>query len=489
MGCGYSSALTTLPEIHQKVLLQTDANAETAVKPLPAKIDVSADSDPSKSFQKLSIKPKVAVVLDFADVAKQVSHAKYRRLRTTSNWLLRRLQAIAAESNVLPSVRPRKVHITSDVNTIGVNPAAEQDAANRVPRLNKMITERLSDLPAAEGKVAVEYVWLGNLGPVGEDMRCKSRTMDKAPSSVADLPDWNFDGSSTGQAPGHDSEVLIRPQRLYRDPFRGGNNCIVLCDCYTPAGEAIPTNTRAHCARVMSSVAHLHPWFGLEQEYCIMTTDHQPVGWPRGGYPAPQGPYYCSVGTDKAFCRDIVEAHYRACLYAGVMISGINGEVLPGQWEFQVGPAEGVRAGDDLVMARFLLHRIAEEYGFVISFDPKPVPGEWNGTGCHTNVSTEPMRKPGGFEVIKAALEKLSTKHDEHIALYGQGNERRLTGKHETAPISEFRWGVADRGASIRVPRSTAADGFGYFEDRRPASNMDPYLVTAKIMKTICSVE
>mmetsp|Transcript_45682 Transcript_45682/g.76271 ORF Transcript_45682/g.76271 Transcript_45682/m.76271 type:complete len:362 (+) Transcript_45682:122-1207(+) len=352
------------------------------------------------------------------------------------------------------------------------------------PVLDKSITAKFYELDTG-GKVQAEYVWLGNLGPVGEDMRCKTRTLDSVPDDVSKLPDWNFDGSSTGQAPGHDSEVMIRPRRIYRDPFRGAPHILVLCDTYTPDGTPIPSNTRADCARVMELIKDEKIWFGLEQEYTLFTADRTPLGWPRNGYPAPQGPYYCSIGTDHAFGRDVIEAHYRACLYAGVVISGINGEVLPGQWEFQVGPCVGVQAGDDLTMARFLLHRVAEEYGIIASFDPKPIPGDWNGSGCHTNVSTEKMRGPGGYELIKAAMEKLSKKHAEHIAVYGAGNDRRLTGRHETASINNFKWGVADRGASIRIPRGTEATGMGYFEDRRPASNMDPYLVTGRIVKTI----
>jgi len=259
-----------------------------------------------------------------------------------------------------------------------------------------------------------------------------------------------------------------------------------MCDTYTPDGDPLPTNTRYRAAKVFEKVVLHKPWFGIEQEYTLLTTTKRPLGWPEGGYPAPQGPYYCSVGADRAFGRQIVEAHYRACLFAGIAIAGINAEVLCGQWEYQVGPLEGIHAADHLWVSRYLLHRVAESFGVLVTFDPKPVSGDWNGSGCHTNYSTETMRNPGGLTIIFKAVEKLSKKHLEHIEIYGIGNGRRLTGKHETASMHEFTSGVGHRGCSIRIPCQTTKDGFGYFEDRRPASNMDPYLVTSKLVETTC---
>nr|CAD1832572.1 unnamed protein product [Ananas comosus var. bracteatus] len=315
-------------------------------------------------------------------------------------------------------------------------------------------------------KIIAEYIWIGGSGM---DIRSKARTLPGPVTDPSKLPKWNYDGSSTGQAPGEDSEVILYPQAIFKDPFRRGTTFLY------------------NAAKIFShpDVAAEVPWYGIEQEYTLLQKDVKwPLGWPLGGYPGPQGPYYCSAGADKSFGRDIVDSHYKACLYAGINISGINGEVMPGQWEFQVGPAVGISAGDELWVARYILERITEIAGVVLSFDPKPIEGDWNGAGAHTNYSTKSMRDDGGYEVIKKAIEKLGLRHKEHIAAYGEGNERRLTGRHETADINTFLWGVANRGASIRVGRDTEKNGKGYFEDRRPASNMDPYVVTSMIAET-----
>ncbi|KAF2317562.1 hypothetical protein GH714_024690 [Hevea brasiliensis] len=322
--------------------------------------------------------------------------------------------------------------------------------------LSDLVNLNLSDTTE---KIIAEYIWIGGSGM---DVRSKARTLNGAITDPQKLPKWNYDGSSTGQASGDDSEVILHPQAIFRDPFRRGNNILVMCDAYTPAGEPIPTNKRHSAAKIFShpDVVAEEPWYGIEQEYTLLQKQVRwPIGWPAGGYPGPQGPYYCGVGADKAFGRDIVNSHYKACLYAGINISGINGEVMPGQ-------------------------RITEIAGVVLSFDPKPIEGDWNGAGAHANYSTKSMRSDGGYEVIKKAIEKLGLRHREHIAAYGEGNERRLTGRHETADINNFLWGVANRGASVRVGRETEKAGKGYFEDRRPASNMDPYVVTSMIAET-----
>lgn len=359
--------------------------------------------------------------------------------------------------------------------------ASVKSANSTVNRVEQLLN---LDVTPYTDKIIAEYIWIGGSGI---DLRSKSRTVSKPVEHPSELPKWNYDGSSTGQAPGEDSEVILYPQAIFKDPFRGGNNILVICDTYTPQGEPIPTNKRYKASQIFSDpkvVAEV-PWYGIEQEYTLLQPNVKwPLGWPVGAYPGPQGPYYCGVGADKSFGRDICDAHYKACLYAGINVSGTNGEVMPGQWEFQVGPSVGIEAGDHIWVARYILERITEQAGVVLSLDPKPVEGDWNGAGCHTNYSTKSMRDEGGYEVIKKAILNLSLRHREHISAYGEGNERRLTGKHETASINTFSWGVANRGCSIRVGRDTEKQGKGYLEDRRPASNMDPYVVTSLLAET-----
>ncbi|XP_067280781.1 glutamate-ammonia ligase (glutamine synthase) c, partial [Pseudorasbora parva] len=297
---------------------------------------------------------------------------------------------------------------------------------------------------------------------------------------LVDIPEWDFcqQGSST--------EMLLAPVCMFRDPFILDPNKLILCEVLNHTKEPAESNHRNSCNKVMEKVKDLHPWFGMEQEYTLLGVDGHPYGWPRLGL------YQCSVGSDRAFGRDIVDCHYKACLYAGIKISGTNAEVMPSQWEFQVGPCEGIEMGDHLWMARFLLHRVCEDFGVVATLDPKPMTGDWNGAGCHINVSTLQMREEGGIEHIDKAIEKLSKCHAEHIRVYdprgGEDNKRRLTGRHETASINDFSAGVANRGASIRIPRQVGQEKCGYFEDRRPAANCDPYAVTCAMART-CMLE
>merc|ERR1712055_1060067 len=354
---------------------------------------------------------------------------------------------------------------------------------------DKAVLEKYMTLSQGS-KVQATYIWIDG---TGQGIRSKTKTLDKKPEKLEELPVWNYDGSSCYQADGPNSDVYITPVKMYPCPFRRGDNLLVLCEAYNYKDEPMKTNKRKACLEVMEKTKELQPWFGIEQEYTLLDQDRHPFGWPKNGFPGPQGPYYCGVGASRVYGRDIVEAHYRCCLYAGINISGTNAEVMPAQWEFQVGPTEGIDMGDDLWVARYLLERVAEDFGVVVSFDPKPMMGDWNGAGAHCNYSTKAMREKGGMEHIEAAINKLRKKHVSHIKQYdpneGRDNERRLTGSHETSSIHDFSSGVANRGASIRIPREVSKIGFGYLEDRRPSSNCDPYSVTMVIVKTTCLEE
>ena len=341
-----------------------------------------------------------------------------------------------------------------------------------------------------------EYIWLDGAEPT-QQLRSKTRVLSTdalGEVGLSTFPEWGFDGSSTNQADGGDSDLLLKPVNFVRDPIRGGKNVLVLCEVLNSDGTPHETNGRARLrAALADGGAGEEPWVGFEQEYTLLR-DGRPLGFPAGGVPGPQGPYYCSVGASVAFGREVSEAHAQACIRAGLMIYGTNAEVMPGQWEFQIGyrgvegeSADPLNVSDHLWIGRWLLHRIAESSGITVSFDNKPMKGDWNGAGNHTNFSTRSMRTPGsGLAAIEAAIEALEARHQLHVLHYGAGLAERLTGLHETCSIDEFRGGVADRGASIRIPRSVGERGCGYLEDRRPGANCDPYVVSALLIEAIC---
>jgi glutamine synthetase len=281
---------------------------------------------------------------------------------------------------------------------------------------------------------------------------------------------------------------------MVKNPLLGDGNYLVMCEVLTEDHQPHPSNTRYLLRKVLEAGASKdEPWFGFEQEYTLFKNG-RPLGWPESGYPGPQGPYYCGVGNARVYGRDLVEAHTEACLDAGIMIYGTNAEVMPAQWEFQIGyrgisteSADPLNVTDHMWFARWLLYRLGEEAEIEVSLDNKPVLGDWNGAGQHTNFSTRAMRDPKtGMANIEKAITLLAAKHEDHITLYGDGNEQRLTGAHETCSIKEFRSGVADRGCSIRIPRGVANNGYGYLEDRRPGANADPYQVAMVLLKTVC---
>ena len=342
-----------------------------------------------------------------------------------------------------------------------------------------------------------EYIWIDGAVPT-RFVRSKARVVDVGKNpSIEDFPEWSFDGSSTNQAEGHDSDCLLQPVAFIEDPVRGEGNYLVMTEVLNPDGTPHNSNSRAQLREVLDAgAAAQEPWVGFEQEYTLFQ-NRTPLGWPEHGFPGPQGPYYCGVGAEEIFGREIAEDHAKACLKAGLMYYGMNAEVMPGQWEFQTGfrgdkgeSADALKICDHTWIARWLLYRVGEEYGVSVSLDNKPVKGDWNGAGMHTNFSTKDIRDPKkGRAAIDAAIQGLSKKHSEHVALYGHALDERLTGLHETCDINTFKSGTADRGASIRIPQQVEQKGYGYFEDRRPGANADPYLVAARLCTTVCGVD
>ena len=329
--------------------------------------------------------------------------------------------------------------------------------------------------------IKAEYIWIDGSEPTAL-LRSKTKIL---PDGTKDLPIWGFDGSSTNQAPGDKSDCVLQPVFSCSDPLRGENDLLVMCEVLYTDMTPHTSNTRAQLRPVAEKFASQEPIFGIEQEFTLFKGT-RPLGFPEHtGYPGPQGPYYCGVGSDDVYGRPLVEAHLDACIRAGLSISGINAEVMPGQWEFQVGPLSPLDVSDQLWVARWLLHRIAEDFGISATLDPKPVRGDWNGAGAHTNFSTNDMRN--GYDAVIAACEALGKNWEEHVHNYGFGIEHRLTGLHETAPWNEFSYGVSDRGASVRIPWQVEKDQKGYIEDRRPNANCDPYTVTRLIVDTCCT--
>ena len=361
-------------------------------------------------------------------------------------------------------------------------------------------------------KYILEYVWIDAHG----GMRSKNRVANidndvfvfNNPCILTEHKqwEWSFDGSSTGQATGTDSDVILRPVAVYPNPFYNDNHArfvptralLVLCETYDKDGTTPhATNARVRCAQTESECLTDEPLFGIEQEYILFDRANEtPYQWASPSDPGcgGQGPYYCGVGGDRCFGRKIADQHLQACLHAGIEICGTNAEVTASQWEFQIGPLPALQVSDQLWMARYILLRITEEHGCCATFHPKPL-RTWNGSGGHTNFSTAAMRSPANaaanaaanaMNAIKDACIKLQGNHAAHMAVYGEFNDARMTGLHETSSMHECTWGVSDRGRSIRIPRHVATQGHGYLEDRRPAGNLDPYLVTERIMRTCC---
>jgi glutamine synthetase len=353
--------------------------------------------------------------------------------------------------------------------------------------------------------IKLEYIWLDGSNP--QKIRSKTKIVNKMDTMMPlDYPVWSFDGSSTGQAKsgkGKNTDCLLKPVFITMDPFRGNAHRLVLCEVLNPDGTPHESNNRRKLSTTISELdidsvekSDL-PWFGWEQEYTFTHKPTVPFGHGEGiplGFttdarysPRPQGDYYCGVGADTVVGRDIVEEHMNMCLEIGLDICGVNAEVLLGQWEYQIGPVTALNGSDQLWISRYLLQRVAEKHNVNVSLHPKPLKGDWNGTGCHVNFSNKEMREEGGLDVIKETMEKLEMFQKEHIDVYGLYNDERLTGEHETSSINDFSYGFSTRDTSIRIPAQAIIEKKGYFEDRRPASNCDPYLVSERMLQTVYS--
>lgn len=338
-------------------------------------------------------------------------------------------------------------------------------------------------------KLKFEYIWLDGSVPT-QGLRSKTKVLDDekfgGEPTAEKLPDWSFDGSSTNQASGGASDCILRPVAVYPDADRR-NAYLVMCEVMSADGTPHPTNARATIDDDDNDF-----WFGFEQEYTLWENG-APIGFfgNSGAYPRPQGPYYCGVGSRNAIGRHIVEEHFDICLDAGLNMEGINAEVMIGQWEYQIFAKGGKDAGDQIWVSRYLLERTCEKYGIEVNWEPKPVNGDWNGSGMHVNFSNTLLRTAGSQDIYNEICEKFGASQDiidAHIAVYGADNNKRLTGAHETQSIDKFSYGISDRGASIRIPIATVESGWkGWLEDRRPASNADPYKVASRVIKTVKS--
>lgn len=338
---------------------------------------------------------------------------------------------------------------------------------------------------SANPSTIVEYIWIDGHGLLRSKTRCLKTSGRHL--NYEEIPSWNYDGSSTFQLTcENNTEIILKPCRSYINPLRDiprTNNIIVLCDTYDISGNPTLSNTRYNSKIIFDEIIDKDPWFGLEQEYYMISDikfeETYKINQYNNGY------HYCGIKLDN-IQRQIAEEHLAACIKAGITISGLNAEVAQNQWEFQIGPCEGIKAGDDLYVSRYLLERIAQKYNYRIEYNPKPDTNE-SGSGCHVNFSTIETRNENGIDYIYKYIEKLQCKHCLHKKDFGKDNEKRLTGKHETCDHNIFTWGIGSRNTSIRIGNQTYNEKKGYFEDRRPGANIDPYIVTSQMFKTCCS--
>jgi glutamine synthetase len=345
----------------------------------------------------------------------------------------------------------------------------------------------------------LEYIWIDGFGELRSKIRVNKEYIDQY---NLDSYIWNYDGSSCNQAATEDSEVILKPVAIYNNPFieksKDYESFLLLCDSVDKNGNSVVGTNYQYANKIFENerVKNANFWFGIEQEYFFIdTTTNLPYDFKpyQKNKHLLQGKYYCGVGGNSIYSkqRQIAEKHMMICLSINIPISGINAEVAPNQWEYQVGPCIGIKGAHDLWISRYVLKKIAEQYDSDVTFHPKPIRSPefeecWNGSGAHINVSTKDTRSENGLDTIYQYMKLLKSTHQDHLEVYGKDNEYRLTGDHETGNINEFTFGIGTRNTSIRIPNQIAFDKKGYFEDRRPSSNVDPYLACGIIAKTIC---
>ncbi|OAF70327.1 hypothetical protein A3Q56_01964 [Intoshia linei] len=342
-------------------------------------------------------------------------------------------------------------------------------------------------LKQPENSFILTYIWIDGFGKTTRS-KCKVLNFSKEDIELKDVPIWYGYGFVKGVVGEIESYQTYVPVAMYNDPFLENKNKLILCVTFDINGKPTVLNRRGETEKFLKNIKKLEPWFGFEQEYYILN-EKRPYKWPKIGFPGPMGPHYCGVGGSRSYGRALTVAHLKACLYAGLHIGGVNGECVPGQWEYQIGPLDGITVSDEMWVSRYILERIAEDFGLDVCFDPKPIPGIWSGSGGHCNFSTNEMRKAGGIEYVEKAIEKMSLKHNQDMKLYdpskGIANEDRLTGEYFCSAMHKFTTGVEDKFASVRIPNLCNKAGCGYLEDRRPSADCDPYLVVSTIVKTV----
>tara|TARA_Y100000034_G_scaffold102792_1_gene127889 strand:+ start:76 stop:1551 length:1476 start_codon:yes stop_codon:yes gene_type:complete len=342
----------------------------------------------------------------------------------------------------------------------------------------------------------LEYFWLDGNGT--KNIRSKVRYIKMRPNQrlqPQSIPEWGFDGSSTNQAETENSDCVLKPVRVWKNNFESRQipSYYVLCEVMNPDGTPHESNTRRKLMEAWTNPDSMEEQYmiGIEQEYTLVDPQtKKPLGWDKyeNDTPPPQGEYYCGVGAEVNISRNIAEAHANACILNDVKFEGYHPEVMLSQWEYQIGICSPLDAADQLWMSRFLLQRTGEIMNIAISYDPKPADGDWNGSGAHINFSNKKMREDEDLGYINFICASLQESHNESISAYGEGNDRRLTGKHETSSFDTFTWGESDRSASIRIPLSTTKEGRGYLEDRRPSANMDPYEALTYLISTVSNI-